>query len=545
MKAEKAEKKQALPREGKGPEAMKLGNDAKPSKNKTQDAILQGEGYRILDAAEVGRSPFNRDIFDSVDLEALTADVALRGVLQPILVRPNPGYIYGQAEIGTEYRVQTLAGTVVAGGLSLDAAKCLAFDLNAPTWEIVAGERRWRAAKAAKRELPAIVQEMEDRKALECQAVENMHRENLNPLHEAQKYRQLLEAYQSEGALNGSVIEMLCEKVGRSRSIVYERMKLLDLPETARAALVCGRLPASHAALLTKIDDPKVQAEIAARILKPKPYELPDEDELPDGRLIEKLTVMSFREAKLLVSNTVRKITEQREYAAAVEQAMAEGRKVLKPAELKKIMPWGYVNSDDYVDADATTNAYSPKPKTWRQLLGQHAPPIVVGRQRPGEGEPVDLYEKKALSAAIKAAGLKKKPSAKNPERKKSRDEIEQEQAAKLREIRWAGWLDSILEKATERTLLETVIALHAVRFSHLNETSPEEVIASLPSMQLLSMRRLALRMLMDRWTPGSWMDDWSDDLKAFAQRAAAPLPAWDVQTSGHAASETQEGGEE
>lgn len=146
--------------------------------------------------------------FDQARLEELAASIRERGVLQPILVR----------RAGTDYR-------------------------------IIAGERRWRAAqKAGLHQVPALVKEMGDQAAFEVALIENLQREDLDPLEEAEAYRRLCEEH-------GLTQEEAADRVGKDRSTVANAMRLLKLPEEVRAAVGEGRLEMGHARALLAIKD--------------------------------------------------------------------------------------------------------------------------------------------------------------------------------------------------------------------------------------------------------------------------------------------------
>jgi ParB family transcriptional regulator, chromosome partitioning protein len=144
--------------------------------------------------------------FDEAELEALAGSVRERGVLQPLLVRP-----------------------------------C---DRGAAGYEIVAGERRWRAAqRAGLHEVPVVVRELSDRDTLEVALVENLQRADLSPLEEAQAYRRLMDEF-------AHTQEEMAEAVGRSRSHVANTVRLLSLPAVVQDMVADGRLSAGHARAL-------------------------------------------------------------------------------------------------------------------------------------------------------------------------------------------------------------------------------------------------------------------------------------------------------
>lgn len=160
-----------------------------------------------------------REHFDPAKLLELAASIQQNGVLQPILVRVAP-----------------TADELVR-------------------YEIVAGERRWRAAdRAGLAHVPCVIRDLSDAQVLEAQLVENLQREGLHVLDEAAGYRELLDI---NPALNA---EAIGAKIGRSRSYVYARLKLLDLIPAARDALSAGTLDPSKALILARIHGEKMQA---------------------------------------------------------------------------------------------------------------------------------------------------------------------------------------------------------------------------------------------------------------------------------------------
>ncbi len=150
--------------------------------------------------------------FDEGELRALAASIVDKGILQPLIVRPNPS---------------------VSG-----------------SYEIVAGERRWRAAQLAKlHQLPVIVRQLSDREVVEISLVENVQRENLTPLEEAEGYRRLIDDF---GHGQGE----LAKVVGKSRSHVANTLRLLALPDVVKLLLDDGKLTAGHARALLAVPDP-------------------------------------------------------------------------------------------------------------------------------------------------------------------------------------------------------------------------------------------------------------------------------------------------
>ncbi|MGF1660277.1 MAG: ParB/RepB/Spo0J family partition protein [Rubrimonas sp.] len=159
-----------------------------------------------------------RKRFDEEDLDSLAASIRARGVVQPLIVRPDPA--------------------------------------DPSCFQIVAGERRWRAAQRAQlHELPVIVREMTDSDVLEVAIVENIQRADLNPIEEAAGFAQLVERF-------GHTQEQLGEALGKSRSYIANALRLLTLPDEVIAMTRDGRLSAGHARALITAPDPVALARV-------------------------------------------------------------------------------------------------------------------------------------------------------------------------------------------------------------------------------------------------------------------------------------------
>jgi ParB family transcriptional regulator, chromosome partitioning protein len=162
-------------------------------------------------------NPLNpRKVFAVEELESLAKSIKDKGLLQPIVVRP-----------GKEDH----------------------------TYEIVAGERRWRAAQLAQHhDVPVIIRDLDDREALEIALIENIQRADLNPLEEAQAYKQLIDTYQYTQ-------QQLADGLGKSRSHIANTLRLLTLPDSVRQKIQAGVLSAGHARTLIASDDASALAD--------------------------------------------------------------------------------------------------------------------------------------------------------------------------------------------------------------------------------------------------------------------------------------------
>ena len=202
---------------GRGLSAL-LGDDAV----KKPQIIPADQRGQSLPVEFLTPSPYQpRRIFNEDDIRELAASVRERGVLQPILVRPNP--------------------------------------TRPDHYEIVAGERRWRAAQAAQlHEVPVIIRDLSDEGVLEIALVENIQRADLYPLEEASGYQRLIDEFDHTQ-------ESLAKVVGKSRSHVANILRLLTLPDAVQQLMDQGKLSAGHARALIGADDP---AGLAAKIVK-------------------------------------------------------------------------------------------------------------------------------------------------------------------------------------------------------------------------------------------------------------------------------------
>jgi ParB family chromosome partitioning protein len=167
-----------------------------------------------------------RHEFRQEELEELIVSVREFGVLQPIVVRPRPGAVAGEAQ-----------------------------------YELIMGERRLRASKAAGLEaIPAIVRHTDDDAMLRDALLENLHRAELNPLEEASAYKQLLEDF-------GITQEQLAERIGRSRPQITNTLRLLKLPTPIQRRVAAGVLSAGHARAILSVGDETAMEKLADKIV--------------------------------------------------------------------------------------------------------------------------------------------------------------------------------------------------------------------------------------------------------------------------------------
>ena len=177
--------------------------------------------YQLLPIHKVEPNPDQpRQDFDEEELQALSESIETHGVVQPLTVR----------EVGSGY------------------------------YQIIAGERRWRAARmAGLSEIPAVIIEADDKKVMELALIENLQRQDLNPIEEALGYTSLMNDY-------GLTQEDTAKRVGKSRPAVANALRLLSLPEDITEMVRSGKLTAGHARAVLSIKDHKKQIEAAKKI---------------------------------------------------------------------------------------------------------------------------------------------------------------------------------------------------------------------------------------------------------------------------------------
>ena len=182
---------------------------------------LEKSAYQMLPIYKVEPNPDQpRQDFDEEELQALADSIAIHGIIQPLTVRELPSGYY----------------------------------------QIIAGERRWRAARiAALSEIPAVIMEADDRKVKELALIENLQRQDLNPMEEALGYQSLMQEY-------GLTQEDAAKRVGKSRPAVANALRLLNLPAEVIEMVRSGKLSAGHARAVLVLKTEKKQLEAAQKI---------------------------------------------------------------------------------------------------------------------------------------------------------------------------------------------------------------------------------------------------------------------------------------
>ena len=186
------------------------------------EEVSENSPYKLLPIYKVEPNPDQpRQDFDEVELEALADSIAMHGVIQPLTVR----------------------------------------ELSSGYYQIIAGERRWRAARIANlSEIPAVVIEADDKKTKELALIENLQRQDLNPVEEALGYQSLMDGY-------GLTQEEAANRVGKSRPAVANALRLLNLAPEVLLLIRSGELSAGHARAVLSLKNEKEQRNAAQKII--------------------------------------------------------------------------------------------------------------------------------------------------------------------------------------------------------------------------------------------------------------------------------------
>ena len=257
----------------------------------TPDSPTRSVGVRVVQVDHIEPNPEQpRMVFEPQALDELAASIREHGVLQPILVRP----------------------------------------LGPNTYQIVAGERRWRASRLAGLEtIPALIEEIDDDTALEIAIIENLQREDLTPLDEAAMYDRMVHEH-------GYSIRKLADKLGKDKGYLENRLRLADAPPEIRELVSLRKDSLSHAYELMKVEDPKKRRKLAEQVAR---------GELTLIKLRDKIEGRRPREARPEVEAVVTVDTSVAE--SAVDDDV-ENEQAWIPEEVRSDQP---VSDDSLVNA--------------------------------------------------------------------------------------------------------------------------------------------------------------------------------------------------
>lgn len=408
-----------------------------------------------------------RKIFDDAALADLAASIGKHGVAQPILLRPT------HIDAGVTY------------------------------FEVVAGERRFRASKlAGKTTVPAIVRNLSDAEALEIQVIENLQRQDLHPLEEAEGFEVLMRE-------NGYTADVMAEKTGKSKAYIYASLKLCALEPKPRASFYAGDLTKSTALLVARIPVKRLQDECVSAITKGYggPMSTRNAAEHIERNYMLNLKKASFKpsdatlcpaagscascpnrtgnqpeifadvNADVCTDPGCYKTKTEANVQRAKDLALQAGQTVITGAEAKKIMPNDYGDlRAGYVNLDKK-NYTDPEHRTFRQILGKQAPkPTLL--QSPHNDSLLEIVKMEDIASILKEKGLihlDKDPS--HAEREK-----ELERAAKLEREYRTKVFEQVHHASLMMNLIDADLRIIAVQmFNNLpSGTIPTKLVMSL-----------------------------------------------------------------
>jgi len=397
---------------------------------------------RSIPIVDISASPTNpRRTFDDAYIDELADDIKARGVLSPVLVRPHP----------------------------IDG------------FELVFGECRWRAAQKAGLEvIPAMVRALSDAEVLEIQIIENAKRRDVHPLEEADAYRALHEQHEYS-------IDDIAAKLGKSKSYVYQRIRLCALAPTVREMFFAGRIKPAVALMLARIEDPETQAQAAEdvehrpwsnkelwehvqhvhlRQLAKAPFDIDDEDLVADAGSCAKCPHRTGNQRSLFDEvGDLDSCTKPACWNAKCDaewERKSKGAKVLSEEEHKKVISYGGVAwGAPYVDLNS--RPYASDVETWREALKDTEYEVVLART--DSGKILELVSKDIAEAALEK--LERAPQPKTPEQKRKakeaeerreKEEAERKAKEEARDARMASIVERVEKAGAYSTLLRAVI---------------------------------------------------------------------------------------
>lgn len=386
-----------------------------------------------------------RKRFDQEALQELAGSLRKHGILQPILCREHP----------------TEPGKL----------------------ELIAGERRWRAAGIAKlTHIPVRIIAVDDLEMLELQVIENLQRQDLHPIEEAESYEALLTANKNNADYG---VNEMALRLKKSRAYIYARLKLCDLQPEARTAFYEDKLTASVALLVARIPVRELQLKALHEVTTGETEEYYTDDEGPmsarraaehiqENYMLElKRAVFPIAQADLVdtagaCTSCIKRTGAQPELFSDVESAdvctdpmcfdqkkkahiakLAEaaeqtGQKVIRGETAEKIFPHEHSSPRGYLQPDATPWQHITKGKTYAEILGDDMPPAVM-IENPHNGELISMVPEKAVFKALADKGIKTSQEA-------HQERVKKEEAKnKLERDSRRGTLESIHAAVSER----------------------------------------------------------------------------------------------
>lgn len=392
---------------------------------------------------DIEPSPTNpRKHFDEAALAELATNIKTHGVITPILLRTSPA-----------------------------GHQCV--------YQIISGERRWRAAQiACLNSLPAIIRDdLSDGEIIELQIIENLQREDLHPIEEAEGYGLMMREH-------GYTADALAEKIGKSRSYIFGRLKLLDLNDDARRLFRAGLLNASTALYIARIPTHALQAKAVHDIttkdhrgevmsvrqaqshiqnrymtrLDNAPFPVDAPDLIATADSCTSCPKRTGNRPELFDDIDSGNVCTDPDCFAAKRMAQAERRaqaagpevKVITGTEAAKVMPEGYIESRTHVKLDQTCYD-DPERRTYREIMGDDQKGIALVEQ-PHKSDLIEVVEKKVIAEKLRSAGVVTRKDKEKADAKKLQAKVDLANA----------WRDRLFRAAREKAQKENAINLLA-----------------------------------------------------------------------------------
>lgn len=366
--------------------------------------------FMVLSLALITASSHNpRRVFNLPRLQELAESIKASGVHQPVLVRPLPGH-----------RLQETFDGFRRG--------------ERPAYELIAGERRFRASKLAGVDtIPAMIRHLTDEQVLEIQLVENLQRDDLHPMEEAEGYERLIQA-------TGITKEQVGEKIGKSRAYVYGRLKLLDLGQDARKAFYEDKIDSSRALVIARIPDAKLQLKALEEAtatdwqggprhnfksfvrwaqqnmmlrLDAARFKITDATlvaEAGDCRQCMKRTgaqpevFADVDSADVCIDPACFHAKEAAHEALVLAQARAKGQEIITEKEAKKLWEWEHSKIDGYTRIDRPDPRVGGT-KMLKTVLGKDMPQPVLMQNPHKKGELIEVLPTSKVTKLLKESG--------------------------------------------------------------------------------------------------------------------------------------------
>lgn len=381
-------------------------------------AEMPGDEFMVLSLGLIVASSHNpRTTFNLPRLEELAASIKAIGVHTPIIVRPLPAS-----------RLQETFEGFRRG--------------ERPAYEIIAGERRFRASKLAGVDgIPAMVRYLTDEQVLKIQLVENLQREDLHPMEEAEGYERLILA-------TGITKEQVGEEIGKSRGYVYGRLKLLDLCQEARKAFYEGEIDSSRALVIARIPDAKLQLKAlneatmkdfdgGTRLnfrsfvrwaqqnmmlrLDAARFKITDASLVPEAgscRDCAKRTgaqpevYADVDSADVCTDPTCYHAKDAAHEAIVIEKAREKGQQIILEKEAKQIWQWEHTPMKGFTRLDRP-DARLASNKALKTELGKSMPQPILMQNPHKKGELIEVLPTAQVTKLLKESGkLEAKPKA-------------------------------------------------------------------------------------------------------------------------------------